>query len=88
MKKATNVSCFDRAKQYAKGTLYADDGRLFCTSCNVTLDHTRKGTIDRHLQTPFHIEKRKRLDEESEVRAKKQATITGSFQKVTDSRDV
>ena len=87
MKKATNVSCFDRAKQYAKGTLHADDGRLFCTSCNVTLDHTRKGTIDRHLQTPFHIEKRKRLDEESEVRAKKQATITGSFQKVTDSRD-
>ena len=44
-----NISCSERAKQYPKGTLHADDGRLFCTTCNITLDHTRKGTIDRHL---------------------------------------
>jgi hypothetical protein len=58
MKKSINISCSERAKQYPKGTLHADDGRLFCTTCNITLDHTRKGTIDRHLETPSHVNKR------------------------------
>ena len=52
MKKAVYLSCADRVKQHPKGSLHADDGQLFCTCCNVTLDHTRKGSIDRHFQTP------------------------------------
>ena len=75
------------AKQYPNGTLHADDGRLFCTSCNVTLDHTRKGTIDRHLLTPMHTQKRKSLNETNDTRAKKQATITGAFKAVSESRN-
>ena len=87
LKNAVNVSCAERAKQYPKGTLHADDGRLFCTSCNVTLDHTRKGTIDRHLLTPMHTQKRKSLNETNDTRAKKQTTITGAFKAVSESRN-
>jgi hypothetical protein len=87
MKKAVNVSCTDRAKQYPKGTLHADGGCLFCTSCNITLDHTRKGTIDRHLLTPLHTQKRKSVDETNEARTKKQATITGAFKTASEARD-
>ena len=29
LKNAVNVSCAERAKQYPKGTLHADDARLF-----------------------------------------------------------
>lgn len=87
MKKSINISCSERAKQYPKGTLHADDGRLFCTTCNITLDHTRKGTIDRHLETPSHVNKRKRFDEEAETAKKRQATISGAFKRATEARD-
>lgn len=87
MKKAVNLSCADRVKQYPKGSLHADDGQLFCTSCNVTLDHTRKGSIDRHFQTPGHAEKRRLQDESEQRSVKKQATISGSFKRVTEARD-
>jgi hypothetical protein len=87
MKKAVNVSCSDRVKQYPKGVLHADAGQLFCSSCNITLDHCRKGSIDKHLLTQFHVTKRKQLDELEDVRAKQQATIVGSFQRITESRD-
>jgi hypothetical protein len=87
MKKSVNISCSERAKQYPKGTVHADDGRLFCSSCNVVLDHTRKGTIDRHLETAAHISKRQRFDEEAETARKRQATISGAFKRVTEARD-
>jgi len=58
MKKVVNVS-----KQYPKKTLHAADSLLFCTSCNVTLDHTRKGTIHRRLLTPLHTQIHKSIDE-------------------------
>ena len=84
LKIATNVSCTERAKQYPKGTLYADGGKLFCSTCNVTLDHTRKGTIDSNLDTPSHDAKQ--LIEETAVSvAKKQATISGVFKKLTEA---
>jgi hypothetical protein len=85
MKKAVNVSRSDRAKQYPKGTLHADGGCLFCTSCNITLDHSRKGTIDRHLLTPLHTQKSKFIDETNEARTKKQGTITGAFKAVSEA---
>ena len=58
-KKAEYMSCEERARQYPKGTSHADLRKLFCSCCNVTLDHTRKGTIDRQLELLDHICKRK-----------------------------
>ena len=86
-KNAVNVSCVDRAKQYPPGTLHVDGDKLFCTACNVTLDHSRKGTIDRHLETPSHSNKRKAAEKVGESATKRQCTIIGAFKRQTESRD-
>lgn len=86
-KNSSHISCEDRVKQYEKGTLHCDNGKLFSTSCNVTLDHSRKGSIDRHLQTPSHNLKRKSAAMSSETVAKRQCTILGAFKRQTESRD-
>ncbi|KXJ81531.1 hypothetical protein RP20_CCG018995 [Aedes albopictus] len=87
MKKAVNISCEDRVKQYPKGVLHADAGQLFCSSCNVTLDNSRKNTIDKHLLSQSHMKKRKLSEDEEVRRAKKQASIVGAFQRQTTARD-
>lgn len=87
MKKAKHVSCADRARQYPKGTLHADSGKLFCSYCNVTLDHTRKGSIDRHLESSVHICKRKASGDLQEKNTKRQATVAGMFSRHTLARD-
>jgi hypothetical protein len=86
-KKAVNISCIDRAKQYPPGTLHADGDKLFCTACNVTLDHTRKGTIDRHLETPLHSKKRMAAEKLQDSTLKRQCTIVSAFNRQTEARD-
>ena len=54
---AVKVTAADRARNYPKGTLHADDGLLFCSTCNVVIDHSRKSKIDKHLESGSHIEK-------------------------------
>ena len=67
-KKAEYVSC--EARQYPKGTIHADLGKLFCSCCNITLDHTRKGSIDRHLESLVHVSKRKASEEAQDRKTK------------------
>uniref|UniRef100_H3AX10 DUF659 domain-containing protein n=1 Tax=Latimeria chalumnae TaxID=7897 RepID=H3AX10_LATCH len=74
-KKAKNVSAADRAKQYPPGVLHSDRGKLFCTSCNITVDHYRKSSVDRHLDSSIHS------------LSKKQTTVTSLFQKSTENRE-
>ena len=40
---AVNVTAADRVRKYPKGTLHADNGLLFCSTCNIVIDHL-KGT--------------------------------------------
>ena len=54
---AVKISAADRVRQYSKGTLHACDGILFCSSCNIVIDHTRKFKIDKHLEAQSHQEK-------------------------------
>ena len=84
-KKAVNISCIDRAKQYPPGTLHTDGNKLFCTACNVTLDHTRKGTIDQHLETPLHSKKRMAAENLVDLPLKRQCTIVSAFNRLTEA---
>lgn len=84
MNTAKHISCADRVQQYPKGALHTDGGKLFCSACNTTLDHTRKGTIEKHMQSKSH---RKKVVADDERSSKKQTTVAGVFKKATDSRD-
>ena len=52
---AENVPPKQRVLQYSPGLLHCDETRLFCSICNVMIDHTRKASIDRHLQGIKHL---------------------------------
>ena len=39
-----------------------DDGRLFCSSCNVVVDHLRKFVVDKHLEAASHKRNTERKD--------------------------
>ena len=84
---AQNVSCEERARQFPKGTLHADGGKLFCSICNITVDHTRKSTIDRHLKSEQHSSKRKLNEEKEDNKVKRQMTVTSLFDRHTAARD-
>ncbi|KYO48427.1 hypothetical protein Y1Q_0022632 [Alligator mississippiensis] len=66
------------------GTLHADGDKLFCTTCNLTLDATRKGSINWHLEPEAHVERK--AVTEADHQKKKQATMSSLFKKTTDSR--
>uniref|UniRef100_H2ZYU1 HAT C-terminal dimerisation domain-containing protein n=1 Tax=Latimeria chalumnae TaxID=7897 RepID=H2ZYU1_LATCH len=80
-KKAKNVSASDHVKQYPLGVLYSDGGKLFCTHCNVTVDHYRKSCVDRHLDSKRKVEIQNTTANDS--LAKKQKIVTSLFQKST-----
>lgn len=59
-KAARNTTAEDRVQQYAgKEGFHADNGKLFCSLCNMVLDHTRKCSIDRHVGNAKHQAKRR-----------------------------
>ena len=39
-----------------------DDDRLFCSSCNVVVDHLRKFVVDNHLEAASHKQNTERKD--------------------------
>ena len=52
----------DRARNYPEGTFHADDGRLFCSLCNVVVDHLRTFVVDKHLEAASHKRNAERKD--------------------------
>ena len=75
----------DRAREFP-GIYYEDDGRLFCSLCNLVVDHTRKSTIERHIKSERHVQKQQEKYKEKEPEAgpsKKQKTMTSTLRAVT-----
>ena len=35
-----NISVKDRVNKYPPGTFYEDDGLMFCSFCNIVIDHS------------------------------------------------
>ena len=69
---AVNKSAKDRAAQYP-GVFHADNGLLFCSTCNIVLDHSRKSVLDKHLESVTHKKKVSNSDG-------KQQTLKTAFQ--------
>lgn len=76
-KTALYVTPQDRVTEFGS-ELYEDGGKLYCTFCNVVLNHVRKSAINDHLKSKTHT-KRKGEFEEQTVR-KKPRTLTASLQ--------
>ncbi|XP_001864969.2 uncharacterized protein LOC6047992 [Culex quinquefasciatus] len=88
-KSAIKVTPAERVAQYPSGMLHVeDDATLFCSICNVSLDHTRKGSIDKHLRTQLHTEKHERQERLREARERRQsAAVFDAFPRTTEARD-
>uniref|UniRef100_H2ZVW5 DUF659 domain-containing protein n=1 Tax=Latimeria chalumnae TaxID=7897 RepID=H2ZVW5_LATCH len=78
-KRAVNVNAKDTAKSVLQ-VLHEDDGILFCSICNVSIDHTCKSTIDNHLKSKSHLKCKHEMDsEQSNVKVLKQTTVSSGF---------
>ena len=53
--KQCHISAARRAQVYVKGVFNAENGRLYCRTCNTVVDHTRKFIVDRHLESQVNI---------------------------------
>ena len=63
-----NLTAKDRAVKYPEGTFHVDDGLLFCSSCNVVIDHLRKCVVNKHLEAASHkqnVEKNQRSKQQT-----------------------
>ncbi|MCP4492918.1 MAG: hypothetical protein GY820_37295 [Gammaproteobacteria bacterium] len=49
--KQRNVSAAIRVAEFGRSLFYADGGKLFCRPCNAVVDHHRKHTISKHLDS-------------------------------------
>uniref|UniRef100_A0A8D0GA52 CGG triplet repeat binding protein 1 n=1 Tax=Sphenodon punctatus TaxID=8508 RepID=A0A8D0GA52_SPHPU len=76
-KTALYVTPQDRVTEFGS-ELYEDGGKLYCTFCNVVLNHVRKSAINDHLKSKTHTKRKVEFEEQS-VR-KKQRTLTSSLQ--------
>uniref|UniRef100_H3ADQ9 Uncharacterized protein n=1 Tax=Latimeria chalumnae TaxID=7897 RepID=H3ADQ9_LATCH len=80
-KRAVNISAKDRAKSMPQ-VLHEDDGILFCSICNISIDHTCKSTIDNHLRSNSHLKRKHKTDsEQSNAKVLKQTTVSSGFDK-------
>lgn len=49
--KQGNVSAADRVAEFGKHLFYADGGKLFCRPCNFVVDHFRKDSATKHVNS-------------------------------------
>lgn len=57
-------SATDRAKEYEKqgAPFFEKDGLLFCKTCKHIVNHTRKSSLDKHLDSRRHYKKKNHPD--------------------------
>ncbi|XP_078245960.1 CGG triplet repeat-binding protein 1 isoform X2 [Pogona vitticeps] len=76
-KTALYVTPQDRVTEFGS-ELYEDGGKLYCTFCNVVLNHVRKSAINDHLKSKTHTKRKGEFEEQST--RKKPRTLTASLQ--------
>ncbi|XP_067899179.1 CGG triplet repeat-binding protein 1-like [Heterodontus francisci] len=78
------ITAAHRVKEFGSQILLG--GIQFCTSCNVSLDHTLRATVPRRLESESHRSRKRASDTallENE-HAEKQASISSLFKKLTE----
>uniref|UniRef100_H3AKW3 DUF659 domain-containing protein n=1 Tax=Latimeria chalumnae TaxID=7897 RepID=H3AKW3_LATCH len=73
-KRRHSITAQQRCEQFGS-QLYERGGKLFCSACNVLLDHVRKSTIIDHLKSKIHMKRRAEFTEQS---VRKQRTLMTS----------
>jgi hypothetical protein len=68
-----NISSKNRARKYPEGTFFVDDG-LFCSSCNIVIDHLRKSVIENHLKADVHKKNVNRINQTGKQQEVKNGT--------------
>ena len=70
-----------RALEFWKANFYADGGKLFSRSCNIVVDHFRKNTVDKHVNSKKHVEKalkKPTVDENRNLRIQTLKTVVNA----------
>uniref|UniRef100_A0A671UTJ3 U1-type domain-containing protein n=1 Tax=Sparus aurata TaxID=8175 RepID=A0A671UTJ3_SPAAU len=77
--KLANITAAERAKQYKE--LHEDGGKLFCTPCNIVVDHRRNSTKRDHLSSANH--QKRKSETPADIALKRQTTITSRIARHT-----
>uniref|UniRef100_H3AZ63 U1-type domain-containing protein n=1 Tax=Latimeria chalumnae TaxID=7897 RepID=H3AZ63_LATCH len=79
-KKISSISARGRCAQYPKNIFHESGGFLFCSTCNVPVDYSRKASCDKHLETASHKRKAEALQSEKGREQKVQKTVSELFE--------
>lgn len=75
-KSGQNITAHQRHAGFSKWT-HVSGNKLFCTPCNIVLDHSRKSSVESHMKSDKHAKAKARAEEgDDDGRpAKKQRTL-------------
>lgn len=68
-KTGKNTTPQQRLEQFTSAKLHVDGDRLFCTSCNLVVDHERKSSVQAHLRTAKHEDSKRKYEESATSKA-------------------
>uniref|UniRef100_H3B8I7 U1-type domain-containing protein n=1 Tax=Latimeria chalumnae TaxID=7897 RepID=H3B8I7_LATCH len=78
-KKISSVSARGQCAQYPKN-IFHESGGLFCSTCNIPIDYSRKASCDQHLETTTHKRKVEALQSKKGRERKVQKTVSELFE--------
>ena len=58
------------------GHFYIDNNLLFCNFCNISVEWKRKSTVDNHVKSKMHQEKKRKTDQKLTQRYRQQTLPT------------
>ncbi|XP_003746472.1 CGG triplet repeat-binding protein 1-like [Galendromus occidentalis] len=86
LKTSTLITAEKRAKQLERGTFHATEDVLFCSSCNVPVEGSRKHSCSKHFQSTAHKRKVECPKSVDSKKVKLQVALTESFGRVSDEQ--
>ncbi|XP_003737506.1 CGG triplet repeat-binding protein 1-like [Galendromus occidentalis] len=74
-KLAKNVTPSSRAKQFEREMFHVVGELMFCSACNVPVDHLRMNSCEKHQTTSLHQQKKESRQSPGDKRKKLQAAV-------------